>query len=217
MEEGRALLARLEAQEKQAGSCLKRLAAVKQDVGVADVPELVQRREQELAEFSGKLRRLEAQFAELRKLAGHGSPGKAERQEMDQMEEQINRLKEEKHQINRVLGQDLQVFLPQPSKLDDLITLKMAVHNVIELGKRTGRNMETVEDTLAQAGKLRRKIGGMDLLKRLKELEDGERDQAKRLERAKERFEAIGKGANDCDGYTSNTEEATFIVISSKF
>ena len=31
----------------------------------------------------------------------------------------------------------------------------------------------------------------------------------------KVRLEVIGKGASDCDGYTSNTEEATFIVSNS--
>ncbi len=31
----------------------------------------------------------------------------------------------------------------------------------------------------------------------------------------KVRLEVIGKGASDCDGYTSNTEEATFIVRNS--
>ncbi len=29
----------------------------------------------------------------------------------------------------------------------------------------------------------------------------------------KKRLDRIGKGTADCDGYTSNTEEATFIVI----
>lgn len=32
------------------------------------------------------------------------------------------------------------------------------------------------------------------------------------MEKLRKRFEVIGRGAADCDGYTSNTEEATFIV-----
>lgn len=52
----------------------------------------------------------------------------------------------------------------------------------------------------------------MDMMKRLKELELKEDDQRTRLEKVRKRFEVIGKGAADCDGYTSNTEEATFIV-----
>jgi len=49
-------------------------------------------------------------------------------------------------------------------------------------------------------------------MKRLRELELREDDQRVRLDKVKKRFEIIGKGAADCDGYTSNTEEATFIV-----
>jgi len=60
--------------------------------------------------------------------------------------------------------------------------------------------------------KLSRKIGGLDIAKRLRNLKDREEDQSMRLESLKKRFEFIGKGAQDCDGYTSNTEEATFIV-----
>lgn len=52
----------------------------------------------------------------------------------------------------------------------------------------------------------------MDIAKRLRDLELREDDQRTRLEKLRKRFEVIGKGAADCDGYTSNTEEATFIV-----
>ncbi len=50
------------------------------------------------------------------------------------------------------------------------------------------------------------------MMKRLKELEAKEADERQRLSNVKARLEAIAIGAADCDGYTSNTEEATFIV-----
>ena len=60
--------------------------------------------------------------------------------------------------------------------------------------------------------KLKRKLGGLDIAKRLGDLENREINQRERLEIIRTRLEEIGKGASDCDGYTSNTEEATFIV-----
>jgi len=59
---------------------------------------------------------------------------------------------------------------------------------------------------------LKRQLGGLDLVKRYNELKEGEKDQRHRLINVKKRFERMGKGASDCDGYTSNTEEASFIV-----
>lgn len=59
--------------------------------------------------------------------------------------------------------------------------------------------------------KLKRQVGGMDMLNRIKEVEIKENDQRGRLAKIRVRLEVIGKGALDCDGYTSNTEEATFI------
>lgn len=49
-------------------------------------------------------------------------------------------------------------------------------------------------------------------MKRHNEVKYSEDDQRKRLEQVKNRLDRIAKGAQDCDGYTSNTEEATFIV-----
>lgn len=40
-----------------------------------------------------------------------------------------------------------------------------------------------------------------------------EDDLRKRLADIKKRFKVIYKGGEDCDGYTSNPEETTFIVI----
>ena len=59
---------------------------------------------------------------------------------------------------------------------------------------------------------MKRDIGGMDLSKRYQNQKKIENDQRERLENVKSRLERIEKGALDCDGYTSNTEEATFIV-----
>lgn len=49
-------------------------------------------------------------------------------------------------------------------------------------------------------------------MKRYNELKEGESEQRRRLMDVKKRLDRIGKGTADCDGYTSNTEEATFIV-----
>ena len=48
-------------------------------------------------------------------------------------------------------------------------------------------------------------------MKRYRELQEGEQEQRKRLEDVMVKLERIRKGTSDCDGYTSNTEEATFI------
>ena len=104
------------------------------------------------------------------------------------------------------------MFLPQPQKLEHLPTLKTVIHKVRELGERTNEQLDLIDKVQLAANKLKRKIGGMDMAKRVKELELKENDQRGRLERVRRRFEVIGKGAADCDGYTSNTEEATFIV-----
>ena len=55
-------------------------------------------------------------------------------------------------------------------------------------------------------------MGGLDLMKRYRDLTAAETDHQDRLAEVKKRFDRIAKGAGDCDGYTSNTEEATFIV-----
>lgn len=70
------LLEKLERAEAQGALCAKQLQQIRKDVGVADVPELIQRREQELTEFSGKLRRLEVEFAEVKKILQSNSPNK---------------------------------------------------------------------------------------------------------------------------------------------
>jgi len=45
-----------------------------------------------------------------------------------------------------------------------------------------------------------------------KMLEMQEDEMRARLNKIKKRFLIIHKGGNDCDGYTSNSEEANFIV-----
>jgi hypothetical protein len=39
-----------------------------------------------------------------------------------------------------------------------------------------------------------------------------EEDLRRRLNELKKRFKTIHKGGEDCDGYTSNPDETTFIV-----
>lgn len=83
---------------------------------------------------------------------------------------------------------------------------------VVDLGVKTNKSLEAIDRVTILNEKLRRKIGGLDLMKRIKMVEGKALDQSERLARIALRFEALDKGASDCDGYTSNTEEATFIV-----
>jgi len=108
------LLEKLEKAESQSQFCMKQLQQIRKDVGIADVPDLVQRREQELVEFSGKLRRLEVEFGEIKKILSSNSPNKEVQSELSNIETHLKSFKEEKNAITRILGQDLQVFLPQP-------------------------------------------------------------------------------------------------------
>lgn len=62
------------------------------------------------------------------------------------------------------------MFLPQPQKLEHLLTLKVTITKVRELGERTNGQIALIDNMQLLANKLKRKIGGMDLLKRLKEL-----------------------------------------------
>jgi hypothetical protein len=63
-----------------------------------------------------------------------------------------------------------------------------------------------------QVARLRRQIGSLDLMKRWRQLSAAENNQERRLDTVKTRLDRIAKGGNDCDGYTSNTDEATFVV-----
>lgn len=51
-----------------------------------------------------------------------------------------------------------------------------------------------------------------DLKAKYDEIQRKNNSQQLRLEEVKRRLDVIAKGAQDCDGYTSNSEEATFIV-----
>eukprot|EP00347_Sterkiella_histriomuscorum_P007817 403347449 len=205
------LLDKLSDQERQAMICLKRLAQIKKDIGIADVPELIQLREKEIQEFSGKIRKLEQEYNEIKKQMMGGSPKKELSQELNEIDNQLKIFREEKQNVLRIFGADLQIFLPMPQKLENLKTLKDTIKKVRELGEHLNKNLESIDLYQVNAVKLKRKIGGMDIAKRLKDLENREEDQRSRLEKLRKRFETIGKGAADCDGYTSNTEEATFI------
>lgn len=82
---------------------------------MADLIELVQQREREVTEFSGKLRKLEFDFNELKKLAGEkytpsnsSSPTKETlNNDVAQIERHIKGFKDDKIYFVRVLGQDL--------------------------------------------------------------------------------------------------------------
>jgi len=54
--------------------------------------------------------------------------------------------------------------------------LKVTIHKVRELGDKTNQYLELIDEISINASKLKRKIGGMDLMKRMKELELKEDD-----------------------------------------
>jgi hypothetical protein len=83
---------------------------------------------------------------------------------------------------------------------------------VRELGDKLNTAIDEIDAFSIETGKFRRQMGGLDLMKRYKDLTAAEIDHQDRLAEVKKRFDRIAKGAGDCDGYTSNTEEATFIV-----
>ena len=60
-------LEKLEATDKQQMILMKRLNNIKMEIGIADIPELIQIREKEITEFSGKLRVLESDYLDLKK------------------------------------------------------------------------------------------------------------------------------------------------------
>lgn len=211
------LIEELENADNIASSCHSRLRQIKIDIGDADVPELTKQREQEVVEFSAKLRKVEQDFAELKKQIGSTKGVETYNdvdvdQELRAVDVKLAVFKEDRQKFKRILGQDLLIYLPQPKALEDLHTLKIVVGKLRELGESVNMSIDKLEQLLLLAFRLRRQIGGLDLMKRHNEMKFAEEDQRKRLEAIKGRLERISKGASDCDGYTSNTEEATFIV-----
>lgn len=72
---------------------------------MADVPDLIQVREREIVDFSGKLRKLELDYAELRKLVAQTSGvGKEVNQEIVMFDRQIKGFRDDKVSFQRILG-----------------------------------------------------------------------------------------------------------------
>lgn len=110
------------------------------------------------------------------------------------------------------MKQELSPFEQQPAKLEPLPTLKEVIQKVRELGDKLLNSMDQLQDCLSEANKLKKQIGGQDQQNKWKALEMKEDDLRRRLNELKKRFKVIHKGGEDCDGYTSNPEETTFIV-----
>lgn len=132
--------------------------------------------------------------------------------EIKAIDSKLQVFREDKVLFNKILGQELSVYLSNPQALEDLVILKQSVSKVVELGEATSTSTEMIDKLLLLTARLKRQIGGLDMQKRHKELLGQGSEQRERLAGVKKRLERIGKGASDCDGYTSNTEEATFIV-----
>ena len=63
-----------------------------------------------------------------------------------------------------------------PQKLENFKTLRDTIKKVRELGEHLNANLESIDLYQINAAKLKRKIGGMDIAKRLKDLENREED-----------------------------------------
>ncbi|CDW88775.1 UNKNOWN [Stylonychia lemnae] len=206
------LLDKLEQQDQQAQQCQKLLSQMQRDIGDADAQDLISLRSKENAEFTQKFKRLEQDFLEIKKQVSQGSPSKEVSQELQQIEKLLKQLRDERPNIQKVLNNELELYQIAPQKLENLTLLASVIVKIRELGIKLNKFIEQLDDTILNGVKLKRKIGGLDIAKRLRDLKHREEDQSMRLELVKKRFEFIGKGAQDCDGYTSNTEEATFIL-----
>ena len=61
--------------------------------------------------------------------------------------------------------------MPHPQRLEDLIVLKDVIERVRELGLKTNKGLDEIDQVQHLALKLKRQIGGADMTKRLNELE----------------------------------------------
>ena len=98
-------------------------------------------------------------------------------------------------QFKRILGQELQIFLPNPQILEDLKTLHITIIKVRELGDNLDKQIDQIDRLNMWTSKLKKQVGGMDMMKRHKELIVNEGDQRERLNDVKKRLDRIGKGA----------------------
>ena len=62
------IIDKLDKQDNASVQCIKKLNQIRREVGIADIPELINLREKEITEFSSKLRKLENEYLELKKL-----------------------------------------------------------------------------------------------------------------------------------------------------
>ena len=89
--------------------------------------------------------------------------------------------------------------------------LRDCIVRIRELGDKTSGCLAKMRDMLEMTEATMRKLCGMDLVWRLNDLEYRVNDQRARLEKVGRQHLQLGKGADDSDGYTSTSEEATFV------
>jgi len=116
--------------------------------------------------------------------------------------ELLSDLIDSKEEFKRVVQKQYSV------KLESLPAIVELVRTV---GESLAQKTEDLDKLASLVRALRKEQGGIDATKRIKEAEHMEKEQRRRLQEIQKRFERVERGAGECDGYTSNAEEGTFI------
>lgn len=92
------LMEKLEQSDRSSQQLLKRLNTIRKEIGIADITDLIQIREKEVTEFSGKLRKLENDFNDLKKnlSAAGGTQSKDIQNEINSIEKNIKQFRDDK-------------------------------------------------------------------------------------------------------------------------
>ena len=100
---------------------------------------------------------------------------------MREMDEKIQKFKQDRQNYKRILGQELIIYLPQPKALEDLVVLKGVIAKLRNLGNMLHGGLEELGELEFAIVKLKRDLGGMDLSKRYANQKRIENDQRERF------------------------------------
>lgn len=92
------------------------------------------------------------------------------------LEGKLSAFRENAKAFKRILGQELQLLLPNPQVLQDLDILRETIIKVRELGDKLNQAIEEMDEFSLETGKFRRQMGGFDLMKRYRDLTAAEID-----------------------------------------
>jgi len=110
-----------------------------------------------------------------------------------------------------VLRQDLLPYQHQQNKLQHLPVLRDVIKKVRDLGDQLLDTMQGLQQASDSARKFKQELGSKGTQNRWKFLSTREEELRGRLMAIKKRFQMIRKGGEDCDGYTTGSEEELFI------